>query len=76
VELKNLKLGKSLKDACESFLLEGVSQKSNSTYIALTIVVQVGFIELIDDIGAHLEYFKRVRTGYSNAQPSWGVSHF
>ena len=52
--------GKSLKDACERLLEERVSQKSTSIYIALTISVQDDLIELIDDIGAHLEYFKEL----------------
>ena len=52
--------GKSLKDACESLLEERVSQKSTSIYSALTISIQDGLIELIDDIGAHLEYFREL----------------
>ena len=52
--------GKSLKDACESLLEERVSQKSSLIYIALTISIQDGLIELIDDIGVHLEYFREL----------------
>jgi hypothetical protein len=52
--------GKSLKDACERLLEERVSQKSTSNYTALTISAQDGLLELIDDIGAHLEYFKEL----------------
>ena len=52
--------GKSLKDACESLLEERVRQKITSIYIALTVSIQDGLIELIDDIGGHLEYFREL----------------